>query len=145
VLIHVVNISLDSSSIHSSTINMLSSIQPPRWLREARLQDSFRYTKLPISTYDEKDKEKSGLHINLKGIRWRSPSPGGDRFPITLRMSLARLLAIIATTLLCFVLMIVAVSRHRTRSIPRMAGDEPYPWEKYPKYVVEQDNWFDGC
>jgi hypothetical protein len=50
-------------------------------------------------------------------------------------MSFARLIAIIATTILCFVLMIVAVSRHRFRSSrPRIAGeDQPYPWEKYPK------------
>jgi hypothetical protein len=116
---------------------MASRILHLNWLRYIPLHRSMRYSRLPV--YDRKDdKDYHGYHfanINFKTIRWRSPSPGADRFPaITLRMSLPRLIFIIVTTLLCFGLMLVGTIRHRSRSRPIEEGVS-YPWQKFPMFV----------
>src|ERR1700753_92410 len=107
------------------------------WLRYIPLHRSIRYSRLPV--YDRKDdKDYHGYHfanINFKTIRWRSPSPGADRFvAITLRMSLPRLIFIIVTSLLCFGLMLVGTIRHRSHARPVQEGDT-YAWQSFPLFV----------
>jgi hypothetical protein len=91
---------------------------------------------------ERRDDKEYGYHfanINFKTIRWRSPSPGADRFAITLRMSLPRLLFIIVTTLLCFGLMLVGTIRSREHSHPTEEG-ETYAWQKFPLFVDIRSN-----
>jgi hypothetical protein len=102
------------------------------WLRYLPFHRSMRYSRLPTTERkSSKDYGYQFTHINLKGIRWRSPSPGADRFSITLRMSLPRLIFIIITTLLCFGLMIVGTIRHRNKPHPAEEVVH-YAWEKFP-------------
>lgn len=114
---------------------------PPRlpqlanWLRHLPFHRSIRYSRLPL--YEGKDGKELSLtfrNINLKGMRWRSPSPGGDKFTITLRMSLLRLISIVIITIICFVLMIVATVKHNKPPPPVIQVDT-YPWQDFPKYV----------
>jgi hypothetical protein len=117
-----------------STITMLPSIRQPRWLRTMRLSDQFRYSRLPLTISDVESKGSGLVNINIKGIRWRSPSPGGERFPIRLRMSFFRLLFIAITALLCFGLMIVALCRRHRNTRVAITDESQLPWQAYPKY-----------
>jgi len=67
--------------------------------------------------------------------RWRSPSPGAERFPIFVKMSLNRLLVLVITSVLCVGL--IAVGGYRgTRRLKQKVPvpQSSYPWEKFARY-----------
>src|ERR1700744_971664 len=113
---------------------MLPYVRQPSWLPRLRVwpfQSRFRYRRLPLDPEFSKSHGYPFATINLKAIRWRSPSPGADsRFPISQRMSLSRLVFIVITVLLCLGLMIVGGVRHHIRSRHTHANSNKYPWEK---------------
>jgi hypothetical protein len=74
--------------------------------------------------------------ISLKKIRWRSPSPGSERFPMFVKMSLSRLLVFAVTLLMCVGLIVVGGIRgHQRMKSKKPVPKSSYPWEKFPMYV----------
>ncbi len=122
---------------------MLPYVRQPGWLPRLRsmwpFQSRFRYRRLPLDPEYAKSHGYPFTTINLKAMRWRSPSPGVEaRFPILLRMSLSRLVFLAITVLLCLGLMIVGGVRHHIRSRHNHANSNKYPWEKFPMCVASR-------
>lgn len=98
------------------------------------IKTNFKYEELPGY---ESNANSPYSAISLKKYRWRSPSPGGSRFPLSVpKMSLSRLLALIMASLLCVGLLVAggtkyhAKPKHKPKPPPRQA----YPWEHFPRY-----------
>lgn len=74
--------------------------------------------------------------VSLKKYRWRSPSPGAERFPVFVKMSLSRLLVLAITSILCVGLIAVGGYRghRRLKHQPPPAPKSSYPWEKFTRY-----------
>jgi hypothetical protein len=72
--------------------------------------------------------------ISLKKYRWRSPSPGGERFPTFVKMSLSRMLVFAITSVLCLGLIAVGGYRgHRRMEKKKEPPQNAYPWEKFTR------------
>jgi hypothetical protein len=74
--------------------------------------------------------------ISLKKIRWRSPSPGSERFPMFVKMSLSRLIVFAITLIMCVGLIAVGGYRgHQRFKKQKEAPKSSYPWEAFTVYV----------
>jgi hypothetical protein len=75
--------------------------------------------------------------ISLKKIRWRSPSPGSERFPMFLKMSLSRLIMFVVTLIMCVGLIAVGGYRgHQRFKKQKEVPKSSYPWENFTVYVA---------
>ncbi|KAF2404666.1 hypothetical protein EJ06DRAFT_215265 [Trichodelitschia bisporula] len=79
--------------------------------------------------------------VSLKKYRWRSPSPGAERFPALVRMSLSRLIMLAVTAFLCVGLVAVGGYRGHQRMKHKPAPvREAYPWESFTRL----DGFYNG-
>ena len=103
------------------------------------INTNFSYERLPGY---ESTNGSPYSSISLKKYRWRSPSPGGERFSFTVpKISFARFLVVAITSILCVGLIIVGgVRSHNRRKNQKAPPREAYPWEKFPRYVINQVN-----
>ena len=99
------------------------------------IKTNFNYEQLPGY---ESNANSPYSSISLKKYRWRSPSPGGERFPFTVpKMSLQRLLALIVASVLCVGLLVAGGTKYRSKPPPKAKPPprQAYPWEGFPRYV----------
>lgn len=101
------------------------------------INTNFSYEKLPFSNAASGTESANGSPFNqttFKKYRWRSPSPGGSRFPLLVRMSLSRFMMLAITSVICLSLIIVGGIRGhaRFRKQPVVVEETEYPWEHYP-------------
>jgi hypothetical protein len=97
------------------------------------IRTNISYDRLP--GYDQANGSPYNS-ISLKKIRWRSPSPGSERFPMFVKMSLSRLLVFAVTLIMCVGLIIVGGIRgHQRMKNKKVTPKSSYPWEKFPTYV----------
>jgi hypothetical protein len=100
------------------------------------IKTNFKYEQLPGY---ESNANSPYSSISLKKYRWRSPSPGGERFPFSVpKMSLQRLLALLMASILCVGLLVAGSTKYNTKPQPKPKPPprQAYPWENFPRYVT---------
>jgi len=92
----------------------------------------FRYEKLPGGDANYHGPRSPFSTMSFKKYRWRSPSPGGRRFPLSFKMSLSRLIVFAITTILCLGLIIVGGYRnHQKMKNRKQPSQEDHPWDDF--------------
>lgn len=96
------------------------------------IKTTFKYEQLPGY---ESSANSPYSSISLKKYRWRSPSPGAERFPFSVpKMSLSRLLALIMTSMLCVGLLVAGGTKyHANPKHKQKPPRQAYPWEHFPR------------
>jgi hypothetical protein len=113
---------------------MFPRLRIPNPLKLLPVSTNISYDRLP--GYDAANGSPYNS-ISLKKIRWRSPSPGSERFPMFVKMSLSRLLMFAITLIMCVGLIIVGGIRgHQRFKKQKDAPKSSYPWESFPVYAT---------
>ena len=102
----------------------------------SRLENMNPLKLLPLKTgfnYEQLPGYEHNASTPLKKYRWRSPSPGGDRFGLP-RMSPSRVLLFAITAIFCIGLLATGgYRRHQNFIHQPLPPRELFPWEHFPR------------
>jgi len=118
--------------MRKTTIPRVRDLNP---LKLLSVNTKIAYERLP--GYDSRNVSPFSAS-SLKKYRWRSPSPGADRFPfVKVKMSLSRLVTL-AVTIALF-LSLLAIGGYRGQQQMKHKKPPPregYHWEHFPRFVA---------
>ena len=119
--------------MRAANLPRLERLNPLRLLPASMVP--FAYEKLPGGDANHHGPRSPFSTMSFKKYRWRSPSPGGRRFPLFVKMSPSRFIVFVVTTILCLGLIIVGGYRsHQKMKNKKPPPREEYPWENFTRY-----------
>ena len=117
------------TAMKAALLPRLQNINP---LRLLPISTNFYYEKLP-GDYSQYSPRPSFSPTSWKKYRWRSPSPGANRFPPLVKMSLSRFVVLVITTILCLGLIVVGGYRSHQRMKNKKSLPRDYPWGNFTR------------
>ena len=121
--------------MRAAILPRLDRLNPLRLLPASMVP--FAYEKLPGGDANHHGPRSPFSTMSFKKYRWRSPSPGGRRFPLFVKISPSRFIVFAITTILCLGLIIVGGYRnHQKMKNKKPPPREEYRWENFTMYVL---------